>query len=338
MTDSRSEYSSDTSGAQLPALTDQTGRPRSRKRGSAIPAPLHMRRREGVVLRMSGRLGLGFADHSRSLLSPNRPPVSTRTEVFAKDGFTDFAGSLLDGWAVLRRHFGGLVQPVEDVPSLDVLTCRSCDGGLPAKHADGCGEGFLRGLPAGHELSCGSKLVCTVGANSFAGKGGKILCVRHDPENLGELVKEWLRLSNLKPADLAQRVREAATTAAGKTCKRQHIEQLIEAGNRLPRYIADLERAMGAEPGDLLALRMPTPCGASGVASRPPPPPRDFQDRHVVSDSDWALLQDIKDAMASPSLAKQVAQLRTELAAMKQFAESVYQRRIKEAQNHGGHD
>jgi transcriptional regulator with XRE-family HTH domain len=76
---------------------------------------------------------------------------------------------------------------------------------------------------------------------------------------------------------------------------------------------------------------------AEDDASRPAPPPRDFRDRHVVSDSDWALLQDIKDAMASPSLAKQVEQLRSELAAMKQFAESVYQRRIREARNNGGH-
>jgi hypothetical protein len=86
-------------------------------------------------------------------------------------------------------------------------------------------------------------------------------------ENLGDLVEEWLRRSGLKPADLAQRVRDKATSEAGKTCKRQHIEQLIKAGNRLPRYIVDLERAMGAAPGDLLALRIPATTGSHSEAA-----------------------------------------------------------------------
>lgn len=35
----------------------------------------------------------------------------------------------------------------------------------------------------------------------------------------------------------------------------------------------------------------------------PPMPPRDFADRHLVSDSDWALLQDVKTAATPAELA-----------------------------------
>jgi len=116
----------------------------------------------------------------------------------------------------------------------------------------------------------------------------------------------------------------------------------LETGRMLKTTaMARLSRALGVSGAWLEFGEGPEPDwdvkASDADASRPAPPPRDFQDRHVVSDSDWALLQDIKDAMASPALAKQVGQLRSELAAMKQFAESVYQRRIKEAQNHGGH-
>lgn len=34
----------------------------------------------------------------------------------------------------------------------------------------------------------------------------------------------------------------------------------------------------------------------------PPPPPRDFEDRHVVSETDWALLDDIKTAATEAEL------------------------------------
>lgn len=210
-----------------------------------------------------GALGSGLLCGDRwASLGTHSPPVGAGAQVFAEDRFAGIAGGLLDARAILRRHFGGLVQPVEDVPSLDIGACGGSDCGLPTQHANRCGEGFLGSVPAAHVRSCVSKLVCNVDANSFACKGRKIVCVESGLENLGELVGEWLTRSGLKPGDLAQRVRDTATTDAGKTCKRQHIEQLIKAGSRMPRYIADLERAMGAAPGDLLALRMPVTIGS----------------------------------------------------------------------------
>jgi transcriptional regulator with XRE-family HTH domain len=72
------------------------------------------------------------------------------------------------------------------------------------------------------------------------------------------------------------------------------------------------------------------------VAPPPPAPPGDFRDRHTVTDSDWALLQDIKDAMANPVLAKRIEELRAELAGMKEFAETMYERRIQAAKRGRG--
>jgi hypothetical protein len=65
---------------------------------------------------------------------------------------------------------------------------------------------------------------------------------------------------------------------------------------------------------------------APGVPA-PPPVNERFQDRHEVTPSDWALLQDIKDAMASPRLAQKIAEVRTELSELREFAANVYKPR-----------
>jgi hypothetical protein len=132
-----------------------------------------------------------------------------------------------------------------------------------------------------------SKLPCIVHANFLACKGGKMLCM----ENLGALVKEWRRRSGVTPTELAYYIRGVAVTEAGKVCKRQHIEQLEAAGDRLPRYLLDLARAMESSVDDLLRGRMPAP---RGKEHEPRVPGHDFHDRHEVSESDWATLEAVK--------------------------------------------
>lgn len=57
------------------------------------------------------------------------------------------------------------------------------------------------------------------------------------------------------------------------------------------------------------------------IASAPPPPPYGFKDRLQVSDSDWSLLQDIKDAQEAPHLAERIEAIRRELESLRKFAE-----------------
>jgi transcriptional regulator with XRE-family HTH domain len=75
-------------------------------------------------------------------------------------------------------------------------------------------------------------------------------------------------------------------------------------------------------------------------AGSEPPKSGDFSDRHEVSDSDWARLQEIKDMEASPRLSRKLQELRAELAEARQeaevLAESIYQRRIDAAKRRGG--
>lgn len=64
-----------------------------------------------------------------------------------------------------------------------------------------------------------------------------------------------------------------------------------------------------------------------GIGPPPAQPPEAFKDRHEVSESDWALLQDIKTAMESPRGAAQVEDLRKEAAAMAAYASRFYKAR-----------
>lgn len=56
------------------------------------------------------------------------------------------------------------------------------------------------------------------------------------------------------------------------------------------------------------------------VTAEPPPPPYGYKDRHQVSDSDWALLQDIKDAQEAPHLAERLQGIRREIESLREFA------------------
>lgn len=227
-------------------------------------------------------------------------PVGAGAQVLAVDGVALLASGALDPGAVLRRDLGGLVQPVVDVARLDVIPGSSGDSRLASED----GDGFQQGLVGCHADSRFGKLVCMVEANSLACKGRKLLCM----DNLGDLVKEWRRQSGLSRPELARLIREAAEhDSPGARVQRQHIDQLEAAGSRTPRYIGDLAKAMGTRVDDLMALRMPPPLQMAHGAPRdrmtpPPLPPADFSDRHVVSATDWGILQDVKMALSEREL------------------------------------
>jgi transcriptional regulator with XRE-family HTH domain len=86
-----------------------------------------------------------------------------------------------------------------------------------------------------------------IATNKLVDKVGKILCM----DSLGHLVLQWRTMSGLSQAELAQRV--------GGKVKAAHIGQLESVGNRMPRYLPDLARAMGCSVDDLLSGRLPPP-------------------------------------------------------------------------------
>jgi transcriptional regulator with XRE-family HTH domain len=163
-----------------------------------------------------------------------------------------------------------------------------------------------------------------------------------------------LNLAMARPVEtLAQRLSRARKKRGLSQTKLAELSGLkqsdiskLETGNMLKTTgMARLARALLVSDLWLELGEGPEPDwgdhSAPHRADEPQPPPADFSDRHAVSDSDWALLQDLKDAMASPQLAKQVTELRAELAALKgiasKMAEELYRRRIEEAQHTGGH-
>jgi transcriptional regulator with XRE-family HTH domain len=232
-----------------------------------------------------GRLRIG----GRPLLRANNAPVSARTKLFAEDGLTLFTGGVLDAGAVLRGHFGGLVEPVVDVPGLDIRTGSSGDGRLTAEHADGGEKSFL----GGHWCRYASKLVCSIEANLLARKPGKIFCV----DSLGELVRKWREDSGLRTGELARRI--------GGKVTRQHIEQLEKVGTRVPRsYLKELARAMGTTVDALMALKMPPPLSTEGRAAPPPKPvpTPNGTSSHEVSDDDFEILEAVKQMLSQAEL------------------------------------
>jgi transcriptional regulator with XRE-family HTH domain len=93
---------------------------------------------------------------------------------------------------------------------------------------------------------------------------------------LGEKVKEFRARRGWTTAQMA--------AAVGKDVKRQHIEQLEAAGDRMPRYLVALADAMGASLDDLLDrsplkyARAPAErqiSMAQDLAGDPPDAPRD---------------------------------------------------------------
>jgi transcriptional regulator with XRE-family HTH domain len=131
--------------------------------------------------------------------------------------------------------------------------------------------------------------------------------------------------ARLKAGLTQVQVREALGISQGT------LSQLERTSTKSGR-VAEFARLYGCDPHWLA-----TGEGITPAAGAPPPkPPRDFSDRHTVSDSDWALLQEIKDMEASPALARRLQELRAELAERMEFAENVYRHRVEAAQHTGG--
>lgn len=131
------------------------------------------------------------------------------------------------------------------------------------------------------------------------------------------------------------------------------VSQWLGNGSKAIKTIGKIEAAMriaeetgysatwiakGIPPKRLPAVQMAVGTGKTAAAikvmehlrgAEPPSPPSEFADRHEVSDSDWALLQDIKDAMAHSRLAKQVEGIRTEVAELREFANNVMAKRAQ---------
>jgi transcriptional regulator with XRE-family HTH domain len=81
-------------------------------------------------------------------------------------------------------------------------------------------------------------------------------------KTIGDQVAEYRRAKQLSTAELARQV--------GK--KRQHIEQLEAAGNRIPKYLGDLAAVMGTTVDDMLTtagLAKPRPKSTALVAAEP---------------------------------------------------------------------
>jgi transcriptional regulator with XRE-family HTH domain len=106
-------------------------------------------------------------------------------------------------------------------------------------------------------------------------------------DSLGQLVFEWRTQSDLSQAELAKLV--------GGKVRGQHIQQLEAIGNRTPRYLADLARAMGSSIDDLIALRMPKPLkedakakALAAVDHEAPAAAETTRTPAGISEQDWA--------------------------------------------------
>jgi transcriptional regulator with XRE-family HTH domain len=139
--------------------------------------------------------------------------------------------------------------------------------------------------------------------NKLVDKGGKILCM----DSLGHLVHEWRTLSGLSQAELAQRV--------GGKVKAAHIGQLESVGNRMPRYLPDLARAMGCTVDDLIALKMPRPLQKDAAAAPANAEPAEEQGpRYEVDEADAELLEAVKFMKTGEEQAEIVLRYRALLA------------------------
>lgn len=67
--------------------------------------------------------------------------------------------------------------------------------------------------------------------------------------------------------------------------------------------------------------------------SKPLSPPQGYRDRHVATPSEWALLQEMKDAMDVPMLARKLDELRAEVAQLKAFSVKERKRMEEEAKS-----
>jgi transcriptional regulator with XRE-family HTH domain len=97
------------------------------------------------------------------------------------------------------------------------------------------------------------------------------------------------------------------------------ISALENRDSRRSMYAAAIAKALGLTVEQLLddtrdwikdplgyppTLPSPQPSVQDSKHSPPPPPPHAFRDRHAVSESDWALLQDVKTGATPDELAR----------------------------------
>lgn len=108
-----------------------------------------------------------------------------------------------------------------------------------------------------------------------------------------------------------------------KTVEGAHLLKAAAFLHINPRWLAEGVGPMHAD-GSTHELKA---AETTAAYATPKPPPINYRDRHEVTPSDWALLQDIKDAMESPRLAKRIEELRDDLKEMREYAEGVLRKR-----------
>jgi len=136
-------------------------------------------------------------------------------------------------------------------------------------------------------------------------------------------LREWVRTAGGHAAVVAKR-----RLSQGQA---SYLSQVINGYSFGSRAARNMERRLGMEPkwldGAVATMHAQQSPGRANIAAQVAPPPLPgprFADRREVSDSDWALLNDIKTAMESPRLAAQVDELRREAQAMEAFAAKVH--------------
>jgi transcriptional regulator with XRE-family HTH domain len=85
-------------------------------------------------------------------------------------------------------------------------------------------------------------------------------------KSIGDQVRDFRIAKGWKPAEMA--------AAVGGRVRRQHIEQLEAAGNRIPKYLGQLALAMDTTADAMLAQ-----AGLVSTAPTPPPPSGRLADR-----------------------------------------------------------
>lgn len=147
--------------------------------------------------------------------------------------------------------------------------------------------------------------------------------------NIGKLVR--MRPSARSP--FGQRLYEArkrAKLTQGQAAKALKISQgtlsELENSGQGSAHTVGLANLYGCDPNWLATGEGSHVRSGPGDTS-PPAPPRTFRDRREVTESDWALLQDIKDALSSPRLAQKVTDIRAEVDELRAFAENVMKKR-----------
>lgn len=119
---------------------------------------------------------------------------------------------------------------------------------------------------------------------------------------------------------------------------RQAIIRKTKFGKSYIAQIYDYDKPLGERAGRELAGRLglddryfesdPPEASAPVKPPAPRPPAPDFADRYEVSATDFALLQEINDAMQSPELSRKLDDLRGEARALRRIAETIAAQRM----------